>query len=299
MAELEVYLLGENICEQNKRFLESIAEKYGCLLHLIDSPDLKNDLSDVISRRWPLSAYIRLFAGELLPECVDRILYIDCDTIINRKLDILDEIDMGSRLFFGVKDCVSGSYKKNIGLGKNDIYINAGVLLMNLEELRKIPMGQKMRSFIETYRARITYADQDILNGIFSDRIGYLPLSCNVMTIVAEYSYKELCILRKPTDFYTEEEMIAAVRDPVIIHYTTNMRTVRPWYSNTNHPYADLFDKYRKLSPWSGRKLQIMRFGSIGSQMIGLLEKLPRRVSFPVLGFVHAFVRPFAVRWKK
>lgn len=164
MEELEIYLLGESISESNKKYINDIAQKYNRTLHLIDTPKLKSIPQNISSYRWPLSAYIRLFAGELLPEYVDKVLYIDCDTIVNGKIDELDKIDISNKIFYGVKDCIGGVYKKNIGLEKNDIYINAGVLLVNLNELRKINIGQRIDCFMKKYRVFINYADQDILN---------------------------------------------------------------------------------------------------------------------------------------
>lgn len=298
MEELEIYLLGESISESNKKYINDIAQKYNRTLHLIDTPKLKSIPQNISSYRWPLSAYIRLFAGELLPEYVDKVLYIDCDTIVNGKIDELDKIDISNKIFYGVKDCIGGVYKKNIGLEKNDIYINAGVLLVNLNELRKINIGQRIDCFMKKYRVFINYADQDILNGVFQGCIGCISLHYNVMTIVAEYSYKELYTLRKPTNFYSETEMNAAVDQPIIIHYTTNMRTIRPWYSNTDHPYAALFKQYLTLSPWNGRELCAMKYNGISSRIIGILEKFPRCIAFPILGGIHAFIRPL-LSWCK
>ena len=60
-------------------------------------------------------------------------------------------------------------YKKNIGLKPDGLYINAGVLLINLEKLRKVDISKRLGSYMTKYEKLINYADQDVLNGTFED----------------------------------------------------------------------------------------------------------------------------------
>lgn len=92
IKELKVYLLGENISEENKNELKTIGEKYGREVEIIDVPKL-NIPPSLVSARWPLSAFTRLFSGVILPADVERILYLDCDTIISGNLSELDNVD--------------------------------------------------------------------------------------------------------------------------------------------------------------------------------------------------------------
>lgn len=297
-SNIEIYLLGERISEQNKKIIRDLAEKYNRQVHLIDSPHIDLDLDYMHFQRWPLSAYIRLFSAEILPDSIDRILYLDCDTIINGDIGTLDSIDISQKLFYGVKDCVSASYKNNIGISISDGYVNAGVLLINLKKLRKVNIKKKTEEFLKKYGGFITYADQDILNGLFHNQIGILSPEYNVMTISTVYNYKEICLLRRPSNYYSEKEIKAAFEDPKIIHFTTNMRIIRPWYRNSNHPYAQLFENYKKLSPWANKPLSEMNFSGKNLLLIGLIEKLPNQLSYSILGFVHAFVRPMCIRFR-
>lgn len=298
IEDLVVYLLGEHITDENKQMLAEIGKHYKRSIKVIDVPNF--DIPKVLlSARWPLSAYTRLFSGKLLPNNIDRILYLDCDTIILGSIGSLDNISFSGKIVFGVRDCIGGLYKENIGLNKNEIYINAGVLLMNLDELRKIDIRSAIASYTEKYVQLINYADQDILNGIFKGRIGILEPKYDVMTIDMVYSYKEIKLLRKPTNFYTAVELEEAVNNPVIIHYTTNMRVVRPWFSNTDHPMADKFEKYRKISPWADRILEKMVFNSRQEKIIEIIDKLPKKISYRILGVLHSNLKPIYIRFKK
>lgn len=293
--EINVYLLGENISEENKEILNDIAEKYNRNIIVIDVP--KIDIPEsLVSARWPLSAFTRLYSGQLLPSGIKKVLYLDCDTIIAGSVAELEEFDMSDYVVCGVKDCIGSSYKKNIGLKPDAQYVNAGVLLFNLERLRKVDIKQTIDRYMAKYERLINYADQDILNGVFKGKIGTLDPKYDVMTIDVVHTHKEITTLRKPTNFYTEQELSKAVESPAIIHYTTNMRVVRPWFKNTNHPFADDFKKYFEMSPWKNMELKNMRFTSKESKIIGILMKLPNKLAYSTLGLIHSEIKPLVIR---
>lgn len=297
IEDLTVYLLGENISDDNKNYLGDIAWQYSRKIEIINVPKL--DIApSIVSERWPLSAYIRLFSGQLLPGKLKRILYLDCDTVITGDIEPLGNIQFNGKLVLGVKDCISGLYKKNIGLDVDSPYINAGVLIIDLDALRKIKINVKIEDYMSRYVQLINYADQDILNGVFNGEIGEINPKYNVMTINAVHSYSEIIKLRKPVNFYAEKVLKIAVSNPIIIHYTTNMLVVRPWYSNTNHPFACEFDKYMQISPWKNKKLVKMVFNSRESKVISVLNKLPHNFATSVLGIIHSELRPRYIRLK-
>jgi lipopolysaccharide biosynthesis glycosyltransferase len=297
IEDLAVYLLGENISDENKSILWTIAQNYGRRISIIDVPEL--DIPDVlVSTRWPLSAFTRLFSGQLLPKNVHKVLYLDCDTIVRGDISHLSEIDVSNYICCGIKDCIGSTYKQNIGLKKDSVYINAGVLLFNLNELRKIDIKTVIDKYMAHYLKLINYADQDILNGIFCGKVGVLESRYGVMTINVAYSYEEISMLRKPTAFYSKDELAAGVADPAIIHYTTNMRIIRPWFSNTNHPLASEFRKYMEMSPWKDKKLNEMIFDTKAAKVIGVIDKLPSSLSRRILGLIHSELKPLYIRFK-
>ena len=287
IGKLTVYLLGENISHSNKSMLKEIGDRYKRNIIVIDVPEL--DIPDImVSSRWPLSAFTRLFSGYLLPESMERILYLDCDTVIRGNIEPLASVNVDNKIFLGVKDCIGSTYKKNIGLKPDSVYINAGVLLINLNELRKFNMKSIIDRYMKKYVKLINYADQDILNGIFYDRVGELNPKYNVMTIDVVCTYKEIQILRNPTNFYTESELKSAVSNPTIIHYTTNMRVIRPWFTNADHPLKKEFLKYMAVSPWKSKDLSEMKFDS----------KEAKSIANRMLGIIHSKLKPLYIRFK-
>ena len=93
IAKIDIYVLGEKISTENKKLLELISRKYARSINVIDVPDL--DIPDtLVSARWPISAFTRLYAGQLLPNNLEHVLYLDCDTIIRGDISELDCPDM-------------------------------------------------------------------------------------------------------------------------------------------------------------------------------------------------------------
>lgn len=297
IIELNVYLLGEKIDDFNKEKLNKIGLKYNRTVKVIDVPEIDIPQS-LVSARWPVSAFTRLFSGMILPQNIDRILYLDCDTIITGDISQLDFVSFNGNVIMGVKDCISGAYKNNIGLDKNQIYINAGVVLFDMKLFRMLNIKQIIDDYMKNYENIINYADQDILNGILNGKIGELHPKYNVMTIDVVYSYKDIIRLRKPTNFYNEILFDEAKTNPSIVHYTTNMRVIRPWYRNTNHPLAEHFQKYMQKSEWKNRKLDMMKFSSKEMRIVFLIMKLPKCIAYNILGYIHAELKPKYMRMK-
>lgn len=288
--DLDIYLLGEKISVENKKLLIDIGKKYNREVCILDVPKFDIPRS-IVSARWPLSAFSRLFSGDFLPMSVKKILYLDCDTVIIGKINELDTWDMEGKVFCGIKDCIGGLYKRNIGLNSMGAYINAGVLLIDLEKFRTFDIRKKIDEYMVKYGKLISYADQDILNSAFYHEIGYLPPKYNVMTIDIAHTYKEIQLLRRPTNFYSEVEMNDAIKDPRIIHYTTNMLVIRPWFHNSDHPLKDEFDRYMALSPWKTHIKKEMKFGNTGN-IVRIIEILPKGLAYRILGWIHGSLKP-------
>ena len=297
LKELKVYLLGENISEENKNELKKIGDKYGKEVEVIDVPKLTIPPS-LVSARWPISAFTRLFSGVILPDGIDRILYLDCDTIITGDISELEDVEFNGNIAMGVKDCIGGTYKKNVGLDEDSPYINAGVILFDMKALRKIDIHTDIENYMNKYEKLINYADQDILNGMFKGRIGELNPKFDVMTIDIVHTYEEIQKLRRPSNFYKKEELEDATINPVIIHYTTNMLVVRPWFTNSDHPFAGEFKKYMGMSVWKDRELKEAVFGSKEAKTIRLIMILPKSLAYYLLGLIHAELKPRYIKMR-
>ena len=292
-SNINVHVISDDITTDNKKLVEELIQSFNAKVFFYDIPQFNVD--ENCFGRWPKIAFARLFCHKVLPKSITHLLYLDCDTIIKGNIEELFEIE-SDKMFNGVLDCISGSYKKNIGLKKESSYINAGVLLINVDKLRQVDVDDLINTFVAKYKRRISYADQDILNGCFNDDIGILDPKYDVMTIEFCYSYKEILKLRSSKIYYDKMLIENAVEKPVIIHYTTNLLTIRPWYSNSNHPKKYDFISILNDTPFESYCLKEFKFYGKKNIFIKLCMKLPKFIYLRILGFVHSKIVPFLKR---
>lgn len=290
--EINVYLFGDKISRENEEKLYQAAKQYDRNLEIIDVNMLKLP-EKLYSGRYPKSAFSRLFAFDLLPKDIDRVLYLDCDIIVDGSIEELYNHEMDDKIIWAVKDCVSKAYKQKIGIKGDDVYINTGVMMMNLEKMRKFPMEECITEFVDQYAGVMDYADQEIINGIFQGEFGILPPQWNVMTQFNQYSYNQLKWIRHPHHYYTEEEVEYAKRHARLFHYTTCMLNIRPWYENSRLNNAHVFNRYLRLSPWRGVSKKKMNFSDKKYKIMKLLGIFPEPLTNFCLGMIHAYFKPY------
>ncbi len=201
----------------------------------------ENTISAAIS----VSTYFRLFLSTLLSPNVHRVIYLDADIIVNDDIEDLWNIDLCDFAIGGVPDKYSNqqSNKLRCHIPQQYNYINAGVLLINLDFLRSIDFTQKVTDYIKNYKERIFYHDQDVLNALLYDKIKYLPYKWNMMDC---YLYKH------PTcDPAHIEEVKANQLNPGIIHFAGFLK---PWNSECITPYRNLYSIALLDTPWKNWK---------------------------------------------
>ena len=197
--------------------------------------------------------YLRLALPELLPE-TDRILYMDADILVRESLRQLWETPMQKMALAAVKGAVNLSDKWewnsrreywHLLEGERGNYINAGVTLLHLEEIRR--RGLK-NTWDALARQKLYYQDQDILNITCKGAIHYLPLKYNRLAYMPEEEYHRFV----EEGLCTQEEYRQAMESPAIIHYAgdkpwkrydTNLGSLWWEYVNSQPDLAGLFDE--------------------------------------------------------
>lgn len=247
---ITVYIMENNISELNKQKLLYIAKTYNRNIKFIKFDDIEKYIGITIWADRSLSAMTRLFLDKVIPNNVDKLIYLDCDTIINGSLESLWNIDMDSYCVAGVLDTTSNVSKTLVGLNKDDVYINSGVLLMNIKRWRKNSIDNKILKFIESYQGKIFHMDQGVINGALKNEILVIHPKYNVLTSYFSFSHREIVYLNDLNFYYSEKEIIEAKENPIIIHYTPDHFN-RPWIENCIHPLRKKYIDYKEISPWN------------------------------------------------
>lgn len=124
--------------------------------------------------RYPFEIYYRIFAARYLPQHLDRVLYLDPDLIVNGSLKRLYTMHMRDYYFAAASHIGPVLQKLNevrLDMKEESPYINSGVMLMNLEILRKEQRFQDVFEFIERKKSVLILPDQDIISSLYGDRI--------------------------------------------------------------------------------------------------------------------------------
>lgn len=135
-----------------------------------------------LPKRLSPATFYRIFIPEILKD-VDKAIYLDSDTVVQGDIGSLWDINLEDNLLGAVENYYYDYFKKyvlhkkNIGLSNDAHYFNAGVLLLNLKELRTYKLFEKSLTYLEKHHySLLKWHDQDLLN-IFIDRKRFLALS--------------------------------------------------------------------------------------------------------------------------
>lgn len=293
---ITVYIIDNNISEQNKQRLKKTAEKYSRELIFVSCFDLeKLTHTNIYVGRWNISTFFRLYLASILPESVERIVYIDCDTIVRHSIYDIYQIDFGSCSVAGVDDCRSDLYRVEIGSKPGEVYINNGFIIINLKKWREEHLEDEFCRYISERDGDLTYMDQAPLNGILGARgqILELPAKYNAQRIFYDFSYDELMKLRRPRHHLTREEYDDAINDPIVVHFTpVFISGTRPWQTKDSHPYTKEYRFYKSISEWKDEPYR-QDDRKIPKKMMTVLCRIcPRKLMIYILSYLHAVWYP-------
>lgn len=249
--EIHFYIVNNNISVQNLKNLDSmIAEYPKAKLHYIDFSQWASQLKLNLCWQISMSAYGRLFLGEMLPCDIHRIIYLDCDMIVCQSLLSMWQTEMGDFAVGAIQDQVNDDVKGAVGLEPKDKYFNSGMLLINLDKWRNEKLGEKCLKFINDHNGQVLHHDQGTLNGVLRNKWFRLPLCFNIMTVHYIFNQKQILgYFKDHADFYPQSEIDTAKRYPVILHFTPSF-TTRPWVRGCVHPKKNLYWETFAQTPW-------------------------------------------------
>lgn len=247
-TRLDFYIMiSGKVTRENRNSMRKIQKLYSnCSVKLIDMKDRFS--SDYIKpSHITTPTYYRLCLPSLLPN-IDKVLYLDGDIVVTRDLWRLYNTDLKDNYIAGVKAFgqqtwalnKSLNYAKRLGVKDLTQCINAGVLVMNLKQMRKDNLEDKFNDYVPTLKKRgLTLNDQDVLNAVCYNKIEFLSPIYNAFQHV-KFSYDTMPIL---IDCYDSQEFKEACLNPTIVHYTSSNK---PW-KNSKCRFYDKWEKYHKI----------------------------------------------------
>ena len=126
------------------------------------------------TKRYPYTIYYRIFAPVLLPQEIERVLYLDCDLIVHNCIDEFYERDFQGNVFIACSHTgalLRAVNRLRLGTRKNAVYMNTGVLLMHLPRLRAELDVDALKRYTRKHKRRLILFDQDVLYKFFGERV--------------------------------------------------------------------------------------------------------------------------------
>lgn len=188
--------------------------------------DKRYILSDHISKE----AYFRFLIPRILSN-YNKVIYLDCDTIITKDLEELYNINLKNNTLGAVLDCGISSikgYTSNIVKIPDNTYINSGVMLIDNKRFIQNEKEEKECLKIIIDNKKLKFHDQDIINIYYKNKILFLDSRWN-----------------KQIDLRIKKGFMNDIDNSFIIHYYGPSKA---WLNKTN-PNAYLFWKYAEETP--------------------------------------------------
>lgn len=223
-------------------YLEGLKDKYvNCVINYLEADGCLGNVPLPMAHITK-PTYYRLLLPALLD--VDRCIYLDSDIIVCGDLEDLYSVSMEGYELAGVLACAyhgnaefEQKYAHEIDIPAMDTYINAGVLLMDLNEMRKNDFSEKAISMVER---KYPASDQDIINILSYGKIKKLSPAYNYQAGYADNPRVDFA------QIYGTEDALTSEQEPAIIHYLTPQK---PW-EFLNIKYAEKWWEVCRKTPY-------------------------------------------------
>ena len=207
----------------------------------------------------------------LLPQLVNvpRLIYLDCDTLVFRDLSELFDLELTPRkVLAAVRDSETLSLSQDslvlaeaMNLSTEGAYFNCGVMLMNLDELRRQHFLESAVDFLNRWSGKYRFWDQSAINFLLHAQIDDLPEHWN----------------RASWRFDAQQNNDL----DCVLHYTTSA----PWLGGMPRPAQVLFERFAAEAglPVNSR---LSQFQGLGRNAMAPL----RALAFPVAALCYRLV---------
>ena len=218
LDNIDIYILCSGVDTESRDYFNNLGVNIKFVDVEMEKLNLNREL-DYIS----MATYYRLMIPDILVD-YDRCLYLDSDLIVRDDITnlllhpIKDYTIMGVKNYFS-QEVFHEFYEqrcKECSIDTLDTYVNAGVLLVNLDRVRVTDTYSKMLDDLRINH--YAYNDQDIINKYCYGRIGLMSVKYNFMVSYLKRIEKISEVLN--------ESVLDVAHDPVIVHYASRKK---PW----------------------------------------------------------------------
>ena len=249
-AKICFFVIDDNISEEKLKKLEKTAASFSAEINFVKVQDEKFNnvyLSGHVSK----AAYFRLALPDILPDNINKVIYLDVDLIVLDDIQKMWQCDLQQLPLAAVEDYgimasdrLCKQKQQVIGLPIGEKYFNSGVLLIDLQKWRQGNYTKKIIELINNNK--FPHHDQDVLNKIFIKKWKALDLRWNVIPPVF-YLFNKVVFNKK-----FRSNAVNAKLDIGILHYAGSYK---PWQFTLHNGFNDKYYYYLSLSEFKNANM--------------------------------------------
>ncbi len=246
----DLIVLTNNIDDENIRKIQTLKEDYPNIsVRFVYLSEVMKKLEIKISNNYNEVTYYRLLIPGMM-KSYEKIVYIDSDVAMEDDVAKLWDTDMRGYLLAGTNDILvsawqnydSGAraYFRHLGLDEVGKYIQAGVIVWNIEEMNR--QYRQEEPVHESITTKYVFADQDILNIFCKNRIKYIDQAWDVLN----FTNSTLCFCKKYLPRFMERASGLSYEKPRAIHYCEGSFPV----NKPERMFSQMYWKYAYKTPF-------------------------------------------------
>ena len=175
--------------------------------------NMGNLFNEYKRNRFSEVTFYRLLAPIFIP--IEKVIYLDSDVLVFEDLEEMYNLPFNNLYVLGILDLLSNGLDY-LGL-ISEKYINAGVLLLNLDLIRKDHKYYELLSMYKYYK-KLNNNDQTIINYVFYPKIGILPSKFGIFNFDSIFDIKYIYLKSIRTNL-NMTELIQSFEHPSLMHY--------------------------------------------------------------------------------
>lgn len=252
MHEITVHVLCKELSENAKKYINTLSRNYdnNVLFYSIDD----NKLTGVQFRKnRPLSmaAYYRLLLASVLPNNIEKVLYLDCDMIVMRDITEIFKIELEGYALAATLDRFpyTEQHRLQLHMEVGERTFCSGIMMVNLKYWRDNNVENGLLEYAKRHREEVYLHDQDVLNYFFKKKWFLLP---------PKWNHTAGSLKLPKVSVYKDFDKLAYIKAPMIYHYASV--GVKPWYDAPT-PEREVYLKYLELSGYKIQYFEKKTFG--------------------------------------
>lgn len=234
---IDFHIIDDGISSKTRAKLETIVDPKRITLKWFKSREIIPDsiVVPIDNSAYPWTVYLRVFSPYIVDADVEKLIYLDVDTIVQDDISKLWHLPLGDHTIAAVQDvglnvaCEWGgiSNYKELGLSADTKYFNSGILVINTKKWLQEDVSSEVISVLTKYKEHVRLPDQYGLNVVMANKWLELDPKWNW------FAFKE-------ND------------NPFIVHFLD----IKPIFTsyNSQQVYKDEFFRYLSMTPWKNFK---------------------------------------------